>query len=153
MAVREAAAGTPVIKSADTMKKIILLISLLTVAALACFAQSPKINKKNLVVKEWNTNAKGVASVLDHMTTYSPEGKKIEEIEYDAAGKQKWRKRYEWGGNGRMARELVYDERNRLVNYKKFDYNEFGKKKVQYTYDPKGRLLSTKLFEYITSDE
>lgn len=139
------------------MKRIILLIFLLTIAGLSAFAQTektgPKINKKNLVVKEWNTNAKGVASTLDHVTTYSPEGKKIEEIEYDAAGRQKWRKRYEWGANGRMARELVYDERNRLVNYKKFDYNEFGKKKTQYTYDAKGRLLSTKLFEYITSDE
>ncbi|MBR6001962.1 MAG: hypothetical protein IK045_03785 [Bacteroidales bacterium] len=139
------------------MKRIILLIFLLTIAGLSALAQTektgPKINKKNLVVKEWNTNAKGVASTLDHVTTYSPEGKKIEEIEYDAAGKQKWRKRYEWGANGRMARELVYDERNRLVNYKKFDYNEFGKKKTQYTYDAKGRLLSTKLFEYITSDE
>ncbi|MBO7544479.1 MAG: hypothetical protein J6T02_02745 [Bacteroidales bacterium] len=139
------------------MKRIALLIFLPALAALTAFAQTentgPRINKKNLVVKEWNTNAKGVASTLDHVTTYSPEGKKIEEIEYDAAGKQKWRKRYEWGANGRMARELVYDERNRLVNYKKFDYNEFGKKKTQYTYDPKGRLLSTKLFEYITSDE
>ena len=139
------------------MKRITLIISLLVLAALAGFAQTektgPKINKKNLVVKEWNTNAKGTASTLDHMTTYSPDGKKIEEIEYDAAGKQKWRKRYEWGGNGKMARELVYDERNRLVNYKKFEYNEFGKKKTQYTYDPKGRLLSTKLFEYITSDD
>ena len=37
---------------------------------------TPKINKKNLVVKEWNTNAKGVAKTLDHVTTYSAEGKK-----------------------------------------------------------------------------
>ena len=127
------------------------------VPAVSVFAQSEeasaKINKKNLVVKEWNTNAKGAAKTLDHMTTYSSDGKKVEEIEYDSAGKQKWRKRYEWGGNGKMARELVYDERNRLVNYKKFEYNEFGKKKVQYTYDAKGKLLSSKIFEYITADE
>jgi YD repeat-containing protein len=138
------------------MKRIIILI-LIMVPALVAFAQTGNtgstLNKKNLVVKEWNTNAKGVASTLDHVTTYSPDGKKIEEIEYDSAGKQKWRKRYEWGEGGKMARELVYDERNRLVNYKKFEYNEFGKKKVQYTYNAKGKLISTKLIEYITADD
>ena len=108
--------------------------------------------KKNLVVKEWNTGAKG-ARTLDHTTTYNADGRKIEEIEYDSYGKQKWRKRFEWGENGRQARELVYDERNRLVNYKKFDYNELGKKKAQYTYDAKGRLLTTKIYEYSTQTE
>ena len=134
-----------------------MTIALLMFPVLGAFAQTGetggKINKKNLVVKEWNTNSKGVASTLDHVTTYSPDGKKIEEIEYDSAGKQKWRKRYEWGENTKMTRELVYDERNRLVNYKKFEYNEFGKKKVQYTYDAKGKLISTKVFEYITVDD
>ncbi len=114
--------------------------------------QSSREQKKNLVVKEWNTNAKG-ARILDHVTTYNAEGRKIEEIEYDSYGKQRWRKRFEWGGNDRQARELVYDERNRLVNFKKFDYNELGKKKAQYTYDAKGRLLTTKIYEYSTQDE
>ena len=114
--------------------------------------QAKKLDKKNLVVKEWNTNAKGVAQTLDHITTYSPEGKKMEEIEYDSTGKQKWRKRYEWGENGLMARELVYDEHNRLVNYKTFEYNEFGKKKVQYTYNAKGKLQGTKIYEYQTQE-
>lgn len=135
------------------------IIAILVAAALACIgamaqenvSQDQKMNKKNLVVKEWNTNAKGARSI-DHVTTYSPEGRKIEEIEYDSAGRQKWRKRYEWGENEKMYRELLYDERNRLVNYKKFEYNEFGKKKVQYTYDPKGKLVSTKIFEYLSED-
>lgn len=136
------------------MKRIITLIALALITALSVFGQQTKVlNKKNLVVKEWNTVGKGTSKVLDHMTAYSPEGKKIEEIEYDTAGHQKWRKRYEWGENGRMSRELVYDERNRLVNYKKFEYNEFGKKKVQYTYDAKGKLTGTKLFEYLSQDE
>lgn len=140
------------------MKRIVtLILALMMLPAFGAFAQTgeagTKINKKNLVVKQWNTNSKGVASTLDHLTTYSPEGKKLEEIEYDSAGKQKWRKRYEWGDNFKMTRELVYDERNRLVNYKKFEYNEFGKKKVQYTYDAKGRLTSTKVYEYITADD
>lgn len=132
----------------------LLALSLALFPAWAGYAQetTTKINKKNLVVKEWNTSGKGVKT-LDHVTIYSPEGKKIEEIEYDSLGKQKWRKRYEWAENGRMNRELVYDERNRLVNYKKFEYNEFGKKKAQYTYDAKGKLIGSKLFEYLTQDD
>lgn len=136
------------------MKRITIIITLALFTAFAGLAQDASgLNKKNLVVKEWNTSGKGVAQTLDHLTTYSPEGKKIEEIEYDSAGRQKWRKRYEWGGNGRMSRELVYDERNRLVNYKTFEYNELGKKKAQYTYDAKGKLIGTKIFEYITQND
>ena len=137
------------------MRRIITIMALALLPAFAGYAQdeTPRINKKNLVVKEWNTNGKGVAQTLDHVTTYSPEGKKVEEIEYDSTGRQKWRKRYEWGENGRQSRELVYDERNRLVSIKKFEYNGFGKKKVQYTYDAKGKLTGTKIFEYIVQDD
>ena len=139
----------------DDMRRILTLILLALTPAIVGNAQenTAKINKKNLVVKEWNINAKGVAQTLDHVTTYSSEGRKIEEIEYGSAGNQKWRKRFEWGENGKMSRELIYDDRNRLVNYKTFEYNEFGKKKVQYTYDSKGKLIGTKLFEYITQDD
>jgi len=104
-----------------------------------------------MVVKEWNTDAKTNRKILDHVTTYNSEGKKIEEIEYGLDG-QKWRKRYEYGPDGRMLRELVYNERNVLDNYKKYEYNEFGKKHTQYTYDSKGKLKSMKVFEYITQD-
>ncbi len=140
------------------MKKLILILTAVLLTCMGAAAQtkggstaSPQLNKKNLVVKEWNVNARG-ARVMDHMTVFSPEGKKIEETEYDYPGKQKWRKRFEWGENLQMTRELLYDERNKLVNYKKFEYNEFGKKKVQYTYDTKGKLISTKTYEYITKD-
>ena len=135
------------------MKQYIILIAAFILAGFGAWAQTTEkvMDKKNLVVKEWNVNARG-ARVMDHMTVYSTDGKKIEETEYDYTGKQKWRKRYEWGDNLKMTRELVYDERNKLVNYKKFEYNEFGKKKVQYTYDPKGKLISTKTYEYITQD-
>ena len=134
------------------MKKLFLiLVSALLLLPAAGAQNQQTLNKKNLSVKEWNTTVKGT-KILDHVTTYSPEGKKIEEIEYDSYGKQKWRKRYEWGENEKMARELVYDERNKLVNYKKFEYNEFGKKKTQYTYDSKGKLIGTKVYEYITQD-
>ena len=110
-----------------------------------------KINKKNLIIKEWNSDAKSKARVLDHKTTYNADGKKLEEIEY-AAGRQKWRKRYEYGADGKVSRELVYDERNKLQRVKKFEYNEFGRKKTQYNYDAKGKLQTIKVFEYIAED-
>ncbi len=136
------------------MKRIILMALaalLLIPAAGAQDAQQQKINKKNLVIKEWNTDPKGTSKVLDHVTTFNAEGKKIEEIEYSSDG-QKWRKRFEYGPDGKVSRELVYDGRNRLVTYKTFEYNEFGRKKMQYTYNPKGRLVSIKQYEYIAQD-
>ena len=128
-----------------------LALLLLIPAAVAQDAQKSKINKKNLVIKEWNMNPKGTDKVLDHVTTYSPEGKKLEEIEYNSEG-QKWRKRYEHAADGKVIKELVYDGRNRLQTYKTFEYNEFARKKVQYTYNAKGKLISIKTFEYIAQD-
>lgn len=134
------------------MKKIlILLASALLLIPAAVAQEQPKINKKNLVIKEWNSDPKGASKVLDHVTTFSPEGRKIEEIEYSSEG-QKWRKRFEYGADGKVSRELVYDGRNRLQTYKTFEYNEFGRKKVQYTYSAKGKLLGIKHFEYLSQD-
>ena len=135
------------------MKKIILMMAALILCGFSLSAQTetPKMNKKNLVVKEWNTTAKGTR-LMDHITIYSPEGNKIEEAEYDSFGKQKWRKRFEYGADGRVSRELLYNENNRLVNYKKFEFNEFRRKKLQYTYDNKGKLIGTKTYEYISED-
>ncbi len=117
------------------------------------FAQesTQKINKKNLVIKEWNTDVNTNSKILDHVTTYNADGKKIEEIEYSTTGK-KWRKRYEYGADNRVSVEYVYNEYNRLDNYKKFEYNEFGRKKIQYTYTAKGKLKSIKVYEYIAED-
>lgn len=134
------------------MKRLlIVLASALLLVPAAGAQEAQKINKKNLVIKEWNTDPKGGNKVLDHMTTYSAEGKKIEEIEYGSSG-QKWRKRFEYGPEGKVSRELVYDEHNRLQTYKKFEYNEFNRKKVQYTYNAKGKLLSIKHYEYLAED-
>ena len=134
------------------MKKIWTLaavaLMMLPLALRAQEQEQPKMNKKNLVVKEWNTDARGSHKVLDHMTTYNSEGKKIEEIEYNTEG-QKWRKRYEYDASGRLSKELVYDNRNKLQTYKTFEFNEFAKKKVQYTYNAKGKLIGIKQFEYI----
>ena len=136
------------------MKKILTFIALVFafVATAAAQDTSLKINKKNLVIKEWNTDPKGGNKSLDHVTTYSPEGRKMEEIEYNSDG-QKWRKRYEYDAAGKVSTEYVYDHRNRLQTYKKFEYNAFGRKKVQYSYNAKGKLLSIKHFEYIAQEE
>ena len=134
------------------MKRLlIVLASALLLVPAAGAQEAQKINKKNLVIKEWNTDPKGGNKVLDHMTTFSAEGKKIEEIEYGSSG-QKWRKRFEYGPEGKVSRELVYDEHNRLQTYKKFEYTEFNRKKVQYTYNAKGKLLSIKHYEYLAQD-
>lgn len=134
------------------MKRLLTIAAALLLILPALSAQeTQKINKKNLVIKEWNTDAKTNARILDHQTTYNPDGKKVEEIEYGQRS-QKWRKRYEYGADGKVSRELIYDERNKLNSVKKFEYNEFGRKKTQYTYDNKGRLQTIKVFEYITED-
>ncbi len=108
-----------------------------------------KIDKGNLVIKEWNTNVISNIRVLDHVTTYNAQGQKVEEIEYNTEG-QKWRERYEYDSNGKKIRELIYDGHNVLYLCKKNEYNEFGKKKVTYTYNAKGKLIAIKNFEYIT---
>ena len=132
------------------MKKILLMAAIGLLFPLMGSAQDAqqKIDKKNLVIKEWNTDPKGGHKALDHVTTYNPEGQKLEELEYSTDG-QKWRKRFERDAAGKVTTEYVYDGKNRLQTYKKFEYNEFGRKKVQYTYNAKGRLLAVKNYEYI----
>jgi YD repeat-containing protein len=138
------------------MKRLILIAAAMLLVLPGAFAQeqeaAPRINKKNLVIKEWNTDARSNHRVLDHQTIFNADGRKVEETEYNSEG-QKWRKRYEYGENGKVSRELVYNDRNRLYSVKKFEYNEFGRKKTQYTYDAKGRLKTIKVFEYITEDD
>lgn len=138
------------------MKKLALFAALCLFLPLAVQAQEadaqPKLNKKNLVIKEWNTDPRGGHKRLDHVTTYDADGRKMEEIEYNTDG-QKWRKRFEYDATGsKVATEYIYDARNRLQSYKKYEYNPLGRKKVQYTYDAKGRLVGVKNFEYIAQD-
>ena len=133
------------------MKRLLVFLAaalLLIPAASAQEQDAPKMNKKNLVIKEWNTDAKGNHKTLDHVTTFNADGKKVEEIEYSQDG-QKWRKRFEYDQNGKVSRELVYDYRNHLQTFKKFEFNELGKKKIQYTYNAKGKLIAIKQYEYI----
>ena len=76
--------------------KRFLILALLLAATLSVSGQ-PNPAKKNLVLKEWNTDARGAGKRLDHITTYDADGKKIEVLEYTATG-QKCRKRYEYSG-------------------------------------------------------
>ena len=138
------------------MRKLLAILALTLAFIAPAAAQNTtgqKINKKNLVIKEWNTDPRSGKKVLDHVTTYDADGKKIEEIEYNSEG-QKWRKRFEYapGAEGKCVKESVYNERNRLETVKKYEYNEFGRKKTQYNYNAKGKLLTVKVFEYITED-
>ena len=130
--------------------KRFLILALLLAATLSVSGQ-PNPAKKNLVLKEWNTDARGAGKRLDHITTYNADGKKIEEIEYGSEG-QKWRKRFEYGADGKCVKEMVYNDRNKLETVKKYEYNEFGRKKTQYNYNAKGKLLTIKVFEYIAED-
>jgi len=135
------------------MRKLLTLLALAFTLAVPVAAQNAnaQIDKKNLVIKEWNTDPRSGKKVLDHVTTYNADGKKIEEIEYNSDG-QKWRKRFEYGPDGKCVKEMVYNERNRLDTVKKYEYNEFGRKKTQYNYNAKGKLLTIKVFEYLTED-
>lgn len=135
------------------MKRLVLILAWALLLLPAAGAQEPdkQLNKKNLVIKEWNSDPKGGNKVLDHITTFSAEGKKIEEAEYGSEG-QKWRKRFEYGADGKCVKEMVYNDRNKLETVKKYEYNEFGRKKTQYNYNAKGKLLTIKVFEYIAED-
>ncbi len=107
-----------------------------------------KPGKHNLEVKEWNTDVKTGVRVLDHVTIYNANGRKIEETEYTTS-KMKWRKRYEYDNSGKMIRELVYDDRNRLTYIKKLEYNATGHKRTQTTSNAKGKVISIKNYEYL----
>ncbi len=103
--------------------------------------------KKNLTIREYNTDAKGRNSWLDHLTVYNSEGYKIEEIEYATYGMRQ-RTLYEYNEQNQCIKEIVYDDRNKISRIKKYEYNEDGTKKTQYNYLPNGRLYSKKEFQY-----
>ncbi len=139
------------------MKRILTTIILIVTAAMCAYAQvSPetlaKRNKrKNLTVKEYNTDAKGKSQWLDHVNVYDDEGRKIEEIEYSTYG-QVSRVTTEYDETGRVSAEVVYDSHNKPERIRKYEYNPDGTKKKQYNYMPSGKLYSIKEFVYEFSD-
>lgn len=138
------------------MKRTIISI-VLAFMSFSLFAQlspetiSKREARKNLTVKEWNTDARTSSRWLDHVTVYDDQGRKVEEIEYASYG-QKWRETLEYGADGRVSKEVEYDDRNKPVRIRKYEFNEDGTKMKQYNYAPNGKLVSTKIFEYIFSD-
>ena len=71
-----------------------------------------RAGRKNLVIKEWNTDSKSKTRWLDRVTTYDDQGRKIEQIEYASYG-QKWRETYEYGEQGEIMHEIIEKRRER----------------------------------------
>ena len=109
--------------------------------------------RKNLTVKEWNTDAQNKARWLDHVKVYDNQGRCIEEIEYASYGQRvRVTSKYD-DKTGKVIEEVEYNDRNRPVRIRKFEWNEDGTKAKQYNYLPNGKLYSVKVFEYIFSDK
>ena len=111
-----------------------------------------RAKRKNMTLKEWNTDAASRTKWLDHLTVYDAEGRKVEEIEYAVYG-QVWRVVTEYDEQGQVSREVEYDGKNRPVRIRKYEYNENGTKHKQYNYLPNGKLYSVKVFEYTFSED
>ena len=107
--------------------------------------------KRNIVIKEWNTDASGKRVWIDRVTTYNSDGFKIEEIEYATYG-QKFRNTFERNELNQCIKESHYDSKNKLQRVIKYTYESNGVKKQQFNYLPNGKLYSTKRFEYIEVD-
>lgn len=130
-----------------------LTVLLACISAAGLHAQTTvKPHKKNLTVKEFNVDAGSSAKIIDHLTVYNENGRKIEETEYDRMG-VKWRKVFEYGTDGRLARELVYGANGKLDNIRKFEFDELGRKKIEYVYSAKGKMIRYKLFEYTIEEK
>ena len=138
------------------MKRIlIIIVAMLGLHLNVCEAQeldaatiAKREGRKNVTIKEWNTDAKSKTRWLDRVTTYDAEGRKVEQIEYASYG-QKWRETYEYGEDGRVCREVEYDDRDKPRTIRKYEYNADGTKKKQYNYAPNGKLMTIKVFEYV----
>ena len=137
------------------MKRFLFLfVTLLIAQGAAAQALSPeelakRAKRKNLTVKEWNTDSNKKQRWLDNLKTYDEKGRKIEEIEYNQFG-QIERETCEYDPiSDRIIREVVYDDRNKVKLVRKCEYNDDGTKHKQYNYLPNGKLYTIKVFEYI----
>ena len=142
----------------NMIKRLLLFMLVFALIPVSISAQeldaatlAKRAGRKNLTIKEWNTDAKSKTRWLDRVTTYDSEGRKIEQIEYASYG-QKWRETYEYGENGRIVQEVEYDDRDKPKSIRKYEYNADGTKKKQYNYAPNGRLQTIKVFEYVIGD-
>lgn len=143
------------------MKRLTILFLTLAAVVAGAMAQSlltpeqlaKREKRKNLTVKEWNTDDKSKTRWLDHVTVYDAQGRKIEEIEYATYGQRK-RETYTYDDTtGKVVEEVEYNDRNKPVRIRKYEWNENGTKAKQYNYLPNGKLYTVKVFEYIFSDK
>ena len=138
--------------------KIILSMTMLTISSfvmaqeLSTETLVKRERRRNLTVKEWNTDSKEKTRWMDHVTVYDKLGRKIEETEYSNYG-QKQRIVIQYTAKGFIEKEIVYNDRNKPVRIRKYEYNADGSKKKQYNYLPNGRLYTIKTFEYLYADE
>lgn len=139
------------------MKKFILATLVALTAAFAVNAQTEEVlsvkreARKNLTIKEWNTDAKSKTRWMDRITVYDSLGRKVEQIEYAQYG-QKWRETYEYGENDKIVKEVRYDDRDKVQVIRKYEYDSKNRKAKQYNYAPNGKLLTVKVFEYSVSE-
>ncbi len=129
-----------------------LLLPAMAWADLAPETLAKRAKRKNLTIREWNTDAKAKTRWLDHVTTYDSLGRKVEDIEYATYG-QVQRITIEYNAEGFVSREVVYNDKDKPVRIRKYEYNDNGTKKKQYNYLPNGKLYSVKVFEYAFSDD
>lgn len=131
----------------------LILLLLLVGSTVNTYAQSPESldekreRRKNLTVREYNSDAKGQSKWMDHLTVYNALGLKVEEVEYAVYG-QREKVVFEYDNNNLCVKEVVYDDRNKITRIRKYTYNADGTKKMQYNYLPNGRLYSTKVYQY-----
>lgn len=139
------------------MKRIIILTAFILFPLLVAAQVSPetlakRAKRKNLTVREFNTDSRGKSEWLDHLTVYDDQGRKIEEIEYATYGQvERVTTAYD-ETTGKVSVEVVYNDRNKPVRIRKYEYNPDGTKKKQYNYLPNGKLYSIKVFSYTFSD-
>ena len=136
------------------MKRLLLVaIAIFFAQGLMAQALSPetlakRAKRKNLTVKEWNTDASKKSRWLDHLTVYDEKGRKIEEVEYNQFG-QVERVTCEYDPvTDKVIKEVIYNDRNKPERIRKYEYNDDGTKHKQYNYLPNGKLYSVKIFEY-----
>ena len=144
----------------SNMKRVFFLI-VIALGAITMTAQSlltpeqlaKREKRKNLTVKEWNTDSKSKTRWLDRVKVYDSQGRCIEEIEYATYG-QKWRVTSIYDDKtGKVKEEVEYNDRNKPVRIRRYEWNKDGTKAKQYNYLPNGKLYSVKVFEYIFSEE
>lgn len=128
------------------------MFPLLVAAQVSPETLAKRAKRKNLTVREFNTDSRGKSEWLDHLTVYDDQGRKIEEIEYATYGQvERVTTAYD-ETTGKVSVEVVYNDRNKPVRIRKYEYNPDGTKKKQYNYLPNGKLYSIKVFSYTFSD-